>query len=149
MCILCKPRFYLPFLLPFINLSSTCLILPSGLLDITLIYIVSHHSSREHRDLTKFRHLTRFLASTLTSFHVLPRCQISSRIVLRHVFLGLPRGLVPWGFHSRAASAMSPCGRRSVWPSHPHFPCRISNSFDLCLALAHSPWFDKLWNNNC
>ena len=58
------------------------------------IYIVSHNSSREHRALTKFRHLTRFLASTLTSFHVLPSCIISSRIVLRHVVRGLPGGLV-------------------------------------------------------
>ena len=31
-----KRSFYLPFLLPFIKVSSTCLILPSGLLDITL-----------------------------------------------------------------------------------------------------------------
>ena len=103
-------------------------------------YIVSHHSSREHRVLTKFCHVTRFLASTLTSFYVLPWCLISSRIVLRHVVWGL----VPWGFHSRAAFAMSPGGRRSVWPSHPHFLCRISNSIGLCLALAHSPWFD-IW----
>ena len=57
------------------------------------IYIVSHHSSREHRALTKFCHLTRFLASTLTSFHVLPWCLISSRIVLRHVVWGQPQGL--------------------------------------------------------
>jgi hypothetical protein len=49
----------------------------------------------------------------------LPWCLISSRIVLRHVVRGLPQGLVPWGFHSRAAFAMSPGGRRSVWPSHP------------------------------
>ena len=104
------------------------------------IYIVSHHSSREHRALTKFLHLTRFLASTLTSFHVLPWCLISSRIVLRHVV----RGLIPWGFHSRAAFAMSPGGRRSVWPSHPNFLCRISYSIGLCLALAHSSWFD-IW----
>jgi hypothetical protein len=31
---------------------------------------MAHHSSGEHRALTKFPHLTRFLASTLTSFHV-------------------------------------------------------------------------------
>jgi len=108
------------------------------------IYIVAHHSSREHRALTIFRHLTRLLASTLTSFHVLPWCLISSRIVLRHVVWGLPRDLVPWGFHSKAAFAMSPGGRRSVWPSHPHFLCRISNSIVFCLALAHSSWFD-IW----
>ena len=59
------------------------------------IYIVSRHSSREHRALTKFRHLTRLLASTLTSFHVLPWCLISSKIVLRHVVRGLPWDLVP------------------------------------------------------
>jgi len=51
------------------------------------IYIVSHHSSREHRAVTKFRHLTRFLASTLTSFHVLLWCLISSRIVLRCLYV--------------------------------------------------------------
>jgi hypothetical protein len=57
---------------------------------------MSHHSSREHRALTKFRHLTRFLASTLmSSFHVLPWSLISSKIVLRHVVRGLPRDLVP------------------------------------------------------
>ena len=61
------------------------------------IYIISHHYSREHSALTKFRHLTRFLASTLTSFHVLPWCLISSRIVVLHVVWGL----VPRGFHSR------------------------------------------------
>jgi hypothetical protein len=33
---------------------------------------------------------------------------------------------------------MSPGGRRSVLPSHPHFLCRISNSIGFCLALAHS-----------
>jgi hypothetical protein len=76
---------------------------------------VSHHSSREHRVLTKFRHLTRFLASALISFHVLLWSLISSRIVLRHAIRGLPRDLVPWGFHSKAAFAMSPGGRRSVW----------------------------------
>jgi hypothetical protein len=108
------------------------------------IYIVSHHSSREHRVLTKFCHLTRFLVSTLTSFHVLPWCLISSRIVLGHVVRRLPRGPVPWGFRSRAAFAMSPGGRRSVWPSHPHFLCQISNSIGLRLALAHSSWFD-IW----
>jgi hypothetical protein len=93
-----------------------------------IIKIVSHNSSREHRALIKFRHLTRFLASTLTSFRVLPWSLISSKIVLRHVVWGLPRDLVPWGFHSKAAFAMSPSGRRSVWPSHPHFLCRISSS---------------------
>jgi hypothetical protein len=67
---------------------------------IIIIIIVSHHSSREHRALTKLLHLTQFLASTLTSFHVLPWCLISSKIVLRHVVRGLPRDLVPWGFHS-------------------------------------------------
>jgi len=55
------------------------------------IYIVSRHSSREHRALKKFRHLTLLLAGTLTSFHVLPWCLISSKIVLRHVV----RDLVP------------------------------------------------------
>jgi hypothetical protein len=39
---------------------------------------VSHHSSRAHRALTKFRHQTRFLASALASFHVLPWGLISS-----------------------------------------------------------------------
>ena len=48
-----------------------------------VIIIISRHSSREHRALTKFRHPTRFLVSALTSFHVLPCCLISSRIVLR------------------------------------------------------------------
>jgi len=108
------------------------------------IYIVSHHSSREHRALTKFCCLTWFLVSTLTSFHVLPWCLISLRIVLRHVVRGLPRGLVPWGFHSRAAFAMSPGVQWSVWPGHPHFLCPISNSIGLCLALAYSSWFD-IW----
>jgi hypothetical protein len=111
---------------------------------IIIIIIVSHHSSREHRALTKFRHLTRFLASALTSFHVLPWNILSSRIVLRHVIRGLPRDLVPWGFHSKTAFAMSPGGRRSVWPSHPHFLCRISSSIGFCLALANSSWFD-IW----
>jgi hypothetical protein len=55
------------------------------------VCVISHHSSREHWALTKFRHLTRLLASSLTSFHVLPWCLISLRIVLRHVV----RGLVP------------------------------------------------------
>jgi hypothetical protein len=105
---------------------------------IIIIILVSHHSSREHRALTKLLHLTRFLASTLTSFHVLSWSLISSKIVLRHVVRGLPRDPVPWGFHSKAAFAMSPGGRRSVWPSHPHFLCRISNSIGFCLALAHS-----------
>ena len=108
------------------------------------IYIVSHNSSREHRAFTKFRHLTRFLMSTLASFHVLSWCLITLRIVVHHVVWGLPRGLVPWGFHSRAAFTMSPGGRRSVWPSHPHFLCWISNSIGLCLALAHNSWFD-IW----
>jgi len=108
----------------------------------SIIYIVSRHSSREHRALTKFRHLTRLLVSTLTSFRVLPWCLISSKIVLRHVVRGLPRDLVSWGFHSKAAFAMSPGGRRSMWPSHPHFLCRISSSIGFCLALAHSSWFD-------
>ena len=109
------------------------------------IYIYSfYYSSREHRALTKFRHLTRLLASTLTSFHVLPWCLISSKIVLRHVVRGLPRDLVPWRFHSKADLAMSPGGRRCVWPSHPHFLCRISSSIVFCLALAHSSWFD-IW----
>jgi hypothetical protein len=111
---------------------------------IIIIIIVSQHSSREHRALTKFLHLTRFLASTLTSFHVLPWSLISSKIVLRHDVRGLPRDLVPWGFHSKAAFATSPGGRRSVWPSHPHFLSRISNSIGFCLALAHSSWFD-IW----
>jgi len=60
-----------------------------------IIIIISYHSSREHTALTNFRHLTRFLASALTSFHVLPWCLISSRIVLRHVVRGLPQDLVP------------------------------------------------------
>ena len=113
-------------------------------LALSYIYIVSRHSSREHRALTKFRHLTRLLTSTLTSFHVLPWCLISSKIVLRHVVRGLPRDLVPWGFHSKPAFAMSTCGRWSVWPSHPHFLCRISSSIGFSLALAHSSWFD-IW----
>jgi hypothetical protein len=109
-----------------------------------IFFIVSLHSLREHRAVTKFRHLTQFLASNLTSFHVLPWCLISSRIVLRHVVWGRPRDLDPWGFHSRAAFAMSPGGRQSVWPSHPHFLCRISSSIGFCLALAHSSLFD-IW----
>jgi len=108
------------------------------------IYIIFHHSLREHRALTKFRHLAQLLASTLTSFHLLPWCLISSKIGLRHVVRGLPRDLVPWGFHSKAAIAMSPGGRRSVWPSHSHLPCRISSSIGFCLALTHSSWFD-IW----
>jgi len=108
------------------------------------IYIVSRHSSREHRVVTKFRHLTRLLTGTLTSFHVLPWCLISSKIVLGHVVRGLPRDLVPWGFYSKLALAMSPGGRRSVCLSHPHFLCRISSSIGFCLALAHSSWFD-IW----
>jgi len=72
------------------DLSAPCMII----IIITRIIIISRHSSREHRALTKFRHLTRFLARSLISFHVLP-CLISSRIVLRHVFRGLPRDLVP------------------------------------------------------
>jgi hypothetical protein len=111
---------------------------------IIIIIIVSQNSSQEHRALTKFLHLTRFLASTLTSFHALPWSLISSKIVLPHVVRGLPRDLVSWGFHSKAAFAMSPGGRRSLWPSHPHFLCRISNSIGFCLALAHSSWFD-IW----
>ena len=103
-----------------------------------------HHPSREHRALTKFRHLTRLLASTLTSLHVLPWCLISSKMVLCHVVQGLLWDLVPWGFHSKAAFAMWPGGRRSVWPSHPHFLCQISSSIGFCLALAHSSWFD-IW----
>ena len=94
-------------------------------------YKISHHSAREHRALTKLRHQTRFLASTLTSFHVLPWCLISLRIVLRHVV----RGLVPWGFHSRAAFVTSLGGQRSVWPSLPHFLCQISNSTGLALHI--------------
>jgi len=109
-----------------------------------LIIIISRHSSRKHRALAKFRHLTRFLAIVWTSFHVLPCCLISSRTVLRHVVRGLPRDLVPWGFHSKAAFAVSPGGRRSVCPSHPHFLCRISSSIGFCLALVHSSWFD-IW----
>ena len=76
------------------------------------IYIVSCNSSREHRALTKFCHLTWLLVSTLTSFHVLPSYLISSKIVR-----GLPRDLVPWAFHSKAAFAVSPGGRQSVWSS--------------------------------
>jgi len=100
------------------------------------IYIVSRHSSREHRALPKFRHLTRLLASTLISFHVLPWCLISSKIVLRHVVRGLPRDLVPWGFHSKAALAMSPGGRRSVWPSHPQRCVKTVNHWCLYPAGA-------------
>jgi len=69
-----------------------------AILDVAIhlrVYIVSRHSSREYRALTKFRRLARLLASTLTSFHVLPWCLISSKIVLRHVVRGLPRDLVP------------------------------------------------------
>jgi len=108
---------------------------------IIIIIIISRHSSMEHRALTKFRSLTRFRASALISFHVLPCCLISSRIVLRHVVRGVPRDLVPWGFHSKAAFVMSPGGRRNVCPSDPHFLCRISSSIDFCLALVHSSWF--------
>ena len=39
---------------------------------------------------------------------------------LKHCF-SLHKDTTP----SRAAFAMSPGGRRSVWPSHPHFLCRI------------------------
>jgi hypothetical protein len=102
-------------------------------LSIIIIIIVPHHSSGEHRALTKFRHLTRFLASTLTSFHVLPWSLISSKIVLHHVVRGLPRDLVPWGFHSKAAFALSPGGRRSVWPSHP----TSSAEFQVRLSLVY------------
>jgi len=108
------------------------------------IYILSRHSSREHRALTKFLHLTRLLASTLTSFYILPWCLISSKIVLLHVVRCLPQDLVPWGFHSKAGFVMSPGGRRSVWPSHSHFLCRISSSSGFCLALAQSSWYD-IW----
>jgi len=108
----------------------------TDVLYIIIIIIISRHSSREHRAFTNFRHLTRLLASTLTSFHVLPWCLISSKIVLCHVVRGLQLDLVPWGFHSKAAFAMSPGCRRSVWPSHPHFLCRISSSIGFCLALA-------------
>jgi len=67
----------------------------TDVLYIIIIIIISRHSSREHRAFTKFRHLTRLLASTLTSFHVLPWCLISSKIVLCHVVRGLQLDLVP------------------------------------------------------
>ena len=111
---------------------------------IIIIIIISRHSSREHRALTKFCHLTRFLASALTSVHVLPCCLISSRIVLCHVVRGLPQDLFPWGFHSKATFAMLPGGRQIVCPSHPHFLSQISSSISFCLALVHSSWFD-IW----
>jgi hypothetical protein len=57
---------------------------------IIIIIIMSHHFSKEHKALTKFRHLTRFMARALTSFHVLPWSLISSRIVLRHDPLLVP-----------------------------------------------------------
>jgi hypothetical protein len=64
-----------PFIAPMLKKSRAIGVGPFQafiIIIIIIIIIVSHYSSREHRALTKFRHLTRFLASTLTPFHVLP-----------------------------------------------------------------------------
>jgi hypothetical protein len=44
----------------------------------------------------------------LTSFHDLPVFLISSSIVLRHVLLGLPLLLYPWGFQTNAIFSIVP-----------------------------------------
>ena len=101
----------------------------------------SHNSAAEHRVSTRILRLTLFLASVWISAQVFWTPLASSSTVLRHVFLGLPLHLLPWGFHSRACLVMSSDGFRSVWPSHPHWRFLIYKSILGCFVRFHSSLF--------
>ena len=111
------------------------------------IYIVSHHSSWEHRALTKFRHLTRFLVSTLTSFHVFA--------LMSNLFEGCSAPCCSGSASGSGSLGGSILGLLLLChlvvgevcgPATPHSLCQISNSIGLCLALAHSSWFG-IWTS--
>jgi len=80
-------------------------------------------------------------AIPLTSFHDLLVFLISSSIVLRHVFFGLPLLLYPWGFQSNAVFSIAPISLRNVCPIHFHFLLFIWFSLDFWWVILPSSWF--------
>ena len=92
----------------------------------------------EHRAVTIVLHRTRFWQVLPSSLHLIPIAFNSSSTLLRHVCLGLPTFLFPWGFQLSACLVIFVAGFRRVWPIHPHsllFICVIICS---CPVLPHS-----------
>jgi hypothetical protein len=61
-----------------------------------------------------------------------------------YIYINIPRSRLPCGFRSSVTPAVSLGDLRSVWPSHPHFRCRISGSVLIWLVLVQRSLFD-IW----
>jgi hypothetical protein len=85
-----------------------------------------------------------FLAVCLISFQGFPIIFSSSSNVILHVTFGPPHPRLPCAFQSKASHAISLGNLRCVWPSHPHFQCRISKSILIWLVLVHRTLSD-IW----
>ena len=92
----------------------------------------------EHRAVTILLHRTRFWQVLPSSFHLIPIAFNSSSTLLRHVCLGLPTFLFPWGFQLSDCLVVFVAGFRRVWPIHPHFLLFISVIICSCPVLSHS-----------
>jgi hypothetical protein len=78
-------------------------------------------------------HLTLFVASLLTSLHVLQHFTTSSTTVLFQVCFSLPVLLTPCRFQSRACFSIDPSFFVSIWSVHCHF------LFLICIATSFYP----------
>jgi hypothetical protein len=94
-----------------------------------------------HRASMKSFQALRSPAIPLTSFHDLRVPLISSSIVLRHVLLGLPLLLYPWGFHSNAEFPIAPASLRNVCPIQFYFLLFIWFAIGFCWVILHSSSF--------
>jgi hypothetical protein len=95
----------------------------------------------QHRDSMKSFQALRSPALPLTSFHDFPVPLISFSIVLRHILLGLPLLLYPWGFQSNAVFSIAPTSLRNVCPVQFHFLLFLWFSIGFCWVILHNSSF--------
>ena len=96
----------------------------------------------EHRASTRFIQRSRFFATTFNAFHVGLQFFISISSDLFHDIFGLPRCLLPWGFHFNASQHSSEYGFLSVWPIQLYLRLLISFAIGSRLHFSRSSSFE-------
>ena len=97
-----------------------------------------------HRAATRFLQRSRSFATTFSFFPISLEFFISISSDLFHDIFGLPRCLLPWGFHSNDSRQGSENGFLSVWPIQLFTPSHFSRSSLLEIDLGHQKFITRL-----
>ena len=102
-----------------------------------LTYLLAPSTPLGHRPPTRDLQASRSWAFCSSCLHVHPILLVSASRSRRHVFLGRPLFLLPWGFQVSACLVRVKSGFRSVWPIHFQRRLRISSSAGSWFVLCH------------